>query len=307
LNTRSRDFSPRHPPARGITRTVANRRQPAQAVSISYMDLSNTKIAVLGTGQMGGALVRGWAKAEGLLTPANIRLYDVRAEAARTLATETGATACAEAADAVQGADVVLLAVKPYLIAERLRTLGSALPVGSLIVSVAAGISLKTLEQAIGFETPVIRVMPNTPALVGEGASAFCRGTHAREEHAALVDSLFSAVGRCVEVTEAQIDAVVGVSGSGPAYFYLLIEALTDGGVRAGLPRDVARTLAAQTALGAAKMVLETGQHPAALKDAVTTPGGTTIAALGVLEAGGVRAALMDAVRAAAERSKELG
>ena len=270
------------------------------------MDLTETRIAVLGTGQMGGALVRGWAKA-GLLTPANLRLYDVRAEAARALADETDAVAFAEAAEAVAGADVVLVAVKPYVAAERLRTLSTALPVGSLVISIATGITLKTLEQSIGFETPVVRVMPNTPALVGEGASAFCRGTHADEEDAARVTALFSAVGRCVEVTEAQIDAVVGVSGSGPAYFYLLIEALSDGGVRAGLPRDVARTLAAQTALGAAKMILETGQHPAALKDAVTTPGGTTMAALGVLESSGVRGALMDAVRAAADRSKELG
>lgn len=263
-------------------------------------------LAVLGAGQMGGALVRGWAKA-GTLAAGDVRLYDPRREASEALAVETGAVVSGSAAEAVRGADAVLVAVKPYLVADTLRTLQGDLTPGVLLVSIAAGVTLKTLEGAVGFETPVVRVMPNTPALVGEGASAFCRGTHAREADAAFVSSLFSAVGRCVEVTEPQIDAVIGVAGSAPAYFYLIIEALTDGGVRAGLPRDVARTLAAQTALGAAKMVLETGQHPMALKDAVTTPGGTTIAALGVLESSGVRGALMDAVKAAQERAREMG
>jgi pyrroline-5-carboxylate reductase len=271
------------------------------------INAARARLAVIGTGQMGGALVRGWAKA-GTLPGANVRLFDVRREAARALAAETGAVACEAAEDAVRGADAVLLAVKPYFIADTLRALRDHLPFSALLVSIAAGVPLAKLEgPAPTAETPVIRVMPNTPALVGEGASAYCRGKNATEAHAQFVATLFSAVGRCVEVTEPQIDAVIGVAGSAPAYFYLIVEALTDGGVRAGLPRDVARTLAAQTMLGAAKMVLETGEHPMALKDAVTTPGGTTIAALGVLESAGIRGTLMDAVKAAQERAREMG
>ncbi len=267
-------------------------------------------IAVLGCGQMGGALVRGWLRA-GIVGGADLRLFDRTPAQAVTLARDApSATVCELPEDTARGATVILLAVKPAPTAPllaRLRDAGTLSP-DALIVSVAAGIRLATLEQAAHHGQPVIRVMPNTPALVGEGASAFCRGTAASDVHARAAQRLFGAVGSCVEVaTESLIDAVIGVAGSAPAYFYLILEAITDGGVRAGLPRDTARTLAAQTMLGAAKMVLTTGTHPMALKDAVTTPGGTTIAALGVLESAGIRGTLMDAVRAAAERSKEMG
>ncbi len=268
----------------------------------------NKKIAVLGCGQMGGALVRGWVHA-GVVTGENLRLFDVKRETAQSLAAETGAVVSASANEAAEGADLVLVCVKPHFVDPLLGLLreSGALSSNTLVVSIAAGVRLATLEEA-ATGSPVIRVMPNTPALVGEGASAFCRGTHATDDHAQTVQTLFGAVGSCVEVAnEALIDAVIGVAGSAPAYFYLIVEALTDGGVRAGLPRDTARTLAAQTMLGAAKMILTTGTHPMALKDAVTTPGGTTIAALGVLESGGLRGTLMDAVRVAAERSKEMG
>ena len=267
---------------------------------------NSTRLAVLGAGQMGGALVRGWVQA-GTLAGENVRLYDVNGQAARALAEATGATAAQTPVEAVSGANLVLVSVKPYVVAQSLAETAGGLPPECLVVSVAAGVRLAALESALPPSQPVIRVMPNTPALVGEGASAFCRGEAATDEHAALVSHLFGAVGKAFEVTETQLDAVIGVSGSGPAYFYLIIEALSDGGVRAGLPRDVARTLAAQTALGAAKMILETGQHPAALKDAVTTPGGTTIAALEVLEKAGLRGTLIEAVRAAAERAREMG
>lgn len=257
---------------------------------------------------MGGALVRGWISA-GVVAGESLRLFDVKREAAQSLAGETGAVVSASANEASDGADVVLVCVKPHFVATLLALLkgSGTLSGNTLIVSIAAGVRLTTLEQA-ATGSPVIRVMPNTPALVGEGASAFCRGAHTTDDHAQTVQTLFGAVGSCVEVpSETLIDAVIGVAGSAPAYFYLIIEALTDGGVRAGLPRDTARTLAAQTMLGSAKMILTTGTHPMALKDAVTTPGGTTIAALGVLESGGLRGTLMDAVRAAAERSKEMG
>ena len=270
--------------------------------------LSDRKLAVLGCGKMGGALVRGWVSA-GVLAPVNLRLFDTVRAAAETLADQAGggARVSPTAASAVEGADLLLVSVKPPLVQQVLADLRSALSPACLVLSVAAGISLAALEEAVGMAAPVIRVMPNTPALVGAGASAFCRGTHAGDEHARIAAQLFGAVGRAVEVDERQIDAVTGLSGSGPAYLYLIIEALTDGAVRVGLPRDVARTLAAQTALGAARMVLETGEHPAALKDAVTTPGGTTITGLAVLEQAGLRGTLMEAVRAAAERAREMG
>lgn len=255
---------------------------------------------------MGGALARGWVAA-GVLAPEEIRLYDPVAAAAEALARDTRAAVSPSAPEAVAGAALVLAATKPHIVAASLRAVRDALTPGCLVVSIAAGVRLATLEEALPPETPVIRVMPNTPALVGAGAAAFCRGRHATEEHAQIVRTLFDAVGRIVEVEERHMDAVTAVCGSGPAYFFLILEALADGGVQAGLPRDVARTLAAQTALGAAKMALESGEHTAALKDAVTTPAGTTIAALAVLERAGLRGTLMDAVRAAAERAKEMG
>ena len=175
------------------------------------------------------------------------------------------------------------------------------------MISIAAGVPLAKLEALLSAGARVIRVMPNTPALVGASASAFALGAAATREDAALTERLFSAVGIAYEVKERLLDAVTGLSGSGPAYVCLLIEALSDGGVAAGLPRDVATRLAAQTVLGSAKMVLETGQHPAVLKDMVTSPGGTTIEGLHELEKAGVRGAFMNAVRAAAEKSKQLG
>jgi pyrroline-5-carboxylate reductase len=264
------------------------------------------RLAVLGTGKLAGALVRGWVAA-GTLSPENIRLHNRTAERAHSLAQDTGAAVIATPVDAVQDADAVLVAVKPWAVAESLVAVQDALPSGCLILSVAAGTRIATMAEALRPGAPIVRVLPNTPALVGAAASAFCRGGHATDTHAALTRDLFGAVGTIAEVTEEQMDAVVGVSASGVAYFYLIIEALTDGGVRAGLPRDTARTLAAQTALGAARMILETGEHPAVLKDQVTTPGGTTMAALETLEAAGMRGTLIAAVRAARDRSRELG
>ncbi len=263
-------------------------------------------LAVLGAGKMGGALARSWAAA-GMFAPGDIRLYDPAVAAAAAVAADRGAPIAPSAPEAAAGADVLLVSVKPHLTLQSLRDVRDSLAPGCLVLSVAPGVTLARLEEAAAAPLPVIRVMPNTPALVGEGAAAFCRGRHATDAHAALVADLFGAVGRAMEVEERHLDAVTGVSASGPAYFYLIIEALADGGVRAGLPREVARTLAAQTALGAARMVLETGEHTAALKDAVATPGGTTMAALAVLERAGLRGTLMDAVRAAADRARELG
>lgn len=263
-------------------------------------------LAVLGTGKMGGALVRGWVDSQ-TVEADSIRLFDVHSDAARELAHLTGAGISGSAAAAVDGADVILVSVKPHIAAPCLHEIRDQLSPQTLVISIAAGVRLATLEEAAGVLIPVVRVMPNTPALVGEGASAFCLGAAATDAHAGVVQRLLSAVGRTVEVEERHMDAVTGLSGSGPAYIYLVIEALADGGVKAGLPRDAARMLAAQTVLGAARMVLETDQHTGSLKDAVTTPGGTTITGLGILERAGMRGTLMDAVCAAADRSREMG
>jgi len=263
-------------------------------------------IAVLGTGKMGGALVRGWVQSEAV-EPGNLRLFDTHAASLQALAAETGTVACGSVEDAVAGADIVLLAVKPWLIADVSRQISQGLASHTLVISIAAGISTIAIEDELSPSQPVLRAMPNTAALVRAGATAVCRGSHATVSHADTGRALFGAVGVAVEVPEAQMDAVVGVSGSGIAYAYLFIEALIDGGVRVGLPRETARDLAIQTVLGAARMVTETGLHPAVLKDQVTTPGGTTIAALDTLETHALRGAVIDAVKVATTRSRELG
>ena len=205
-----------------------------------------------------------------------------------------------------QNADVIFIAVKPQYVDTVLREVGPYLSKATVVVSIAAGVPLAALAAAAGPDTRLVRVMPNTPCLVGETAAAMCLGGAADEGDAELVRALFAAVGVVHRVDERLLSAVTGLSGSGPAYGFLAIEALADGGVRAGLPRDIATQLAAQTLLGAARMVLETGKHPGALKDMVTSPAGTTIAGVAALEKGGFRAALMDAVAAATKRADEL-
>jgi len=268
--------------------------------------LRDKTLAVLGAGMMGGALARGLV-ACGAMPASGIRLFDTHGAKAEALAAELGpgALAAPSAQAAVAGADLILLAVKPPMIADVLAEIAPFVTPSQLVISIAAGIRLAKMEAALP-DISIIRTMPNTPCLVGKGATALSRGTHATEEHLHLAQSLFAAVGLSVEVPERLLDAVTGLSGSGPAYIYLVIEALADGGVKEGLTRDTARLLAAQTVLGAAQMVLSSDEHPAQLKDNVTTPGGTTIAALHVLERAGLRTALIDAIQAAAERSREL-
>jgi pyrroline-5-carboxylate reductase len=209
--------------------------------------------------------------------------------------------------EVVAASDVVVIAVKPDQVVGLLEELSADWNTGRhLVVSIAAGVTLARMEAAGPAGLRVIRVMPNTPALVGASASAFAVGSSATRADAQTVQQFLGSVGIALEVKEKLLDAVTGVSGSGPAYGFLMIEALADGGVAAGLPRDIAQRLAAQTLLGAAKMVLETGQHPGALKDAVCSPGGTTIEAIHALEKGGVRAALIGAVRVAADKAKAM-
>jgi pyrroline-5-carboxylate reductase len=261
------------------------------------------RLAIIGTGMMGGALARGFI-AKGVVAHP-VLVFDSNPEAARKLAADLGsAVQVMNSAAETDAADIVLLAVKPAQVLPLLPLL--ELKKGQIVLSIAAGLTLSKIESALAPGTPVIRAMPNTPALVGCGATALSGGTFTNDTHLDHVKKLFQAVGEVVVVEERLMDAVTGLSGSGPAFVYLIIEALTDGGVKQGLPRATARLLAAQTVHGAAEMVVQTGEHPAQLKDNVTTPGGTTIAGLASLERAGVRSALIEAVEAAAERSREL-
>lgn len=264
------------------------------------------RIGFLGAGRMATAMARGWCAA-GLIEPAQVLASDPLPAAAQAFRTETGMACVQDNREVVRHAEVLLLAVKPQSAQALFQEIKPVVTHQQLLVSIITGVSLRQMAEALGTERRVIRVMPNTPCLVGASASAFTPGDKATPEDAALVERLLGAVGRALRVPEALLDAVTGLSGSGPAFVYVMIEALSDGGVRMGLPRDVATLLAAQTVLGAAKMVLETGDHPGRLKDAVASPGGTTIAGLHALERGGVRAALMDAVEAATRRASELG
>ena len=262
-------------------------------------------VGFLGAGKMATALAKGFVSA-GLVTADRIVASDPVMAARDAFARETGGRVCGGNAEVVSAADVLFVAVKPDQVVGLLGEIADGLKPRHLLVSIAAGVPLAKMETAVP-GVRCIRVMPNTPALVGASASAFAVGHAATRADAELVQRLLSGVGLALEVKEKLLDAVTGLSGSGPAYGFMMIEALADGGVAAGLPRDVAQTLAAQTLLGAAKMVLETGKHPGALKDAVCSPGGTTIEAVHELEKGGLRATLMGAVRAAAEKAHRLG
>lgn len=268
--------------------------------------LSTLKIGFLGAGKMATALAKGMV-ASRLTQPQQIIASDP-IDAARTAFYKAVKGRAADNNLAVlRGADVVFLAVKPNLVSSVLAEIRPKFRPRHLLISIAAGVPLTSLESGLSAGARVVRVMPNTPALVGASASGFSLGTAATQEDATLVRTLLSSVGTVFQVEERLLDAVTGLSGSGPAFVYLMIEAMSDGGVAAGLPRDVSTQLAAQTVLGGAKMVLETGSHPGALKDMVTSPGGTTIEGIHELEKGGMRNALISAVRAAAKKSKKLG
>ena len=263
------------------------------------------RLAVLGVGNMGEALVRGIVRA-GALPPEQIAAADIDASRVAALAQELGVIPAASNAEAAATSEYVLLAVKPATIDSLAQEIATALTPDHTLVSIAAGVPLRRLKRALGDSRPaLVRVMPNTPALVGEGMFAVAApGVSA--ERVEMLKSLLGSIGRVVEVGEEMMDAVTGLSGSGPAFVYLMIEALADGGVASGLPRSVAHQLAVQTVAGSAKMVQETGQHPGALKDAVASPGGTTIAGLAELERAGFRGAVLSAVRAAAARARQL-
>ena len=263
------------------------------------------KLAILGCGNMGRALLQGIVRAE--LLPADaITVTSRSAERRAALTGDFGVHATDDNRGATEAADYVMLCIKPQGTVELAEQLGGAMNDSKLLVSILAGLTTSRLEEMFGRGLPVVRAMPNIPAMVDAGATAICPGSHANGDHLTMAQAMFDAVGEVAVVNERQMDAVTGLSGSGPAYIYMVIEALTDGGVKMGLARETAIRLATQTVLGAAKLVKETELHPAILRDQVTTPGGTAIAAIHDLEDHGLRPMLISAVVTATQRSEAL-
>ncbi len=263
-------------------------------------------MAILGAGNMGEALAKGLLRA-GKIAAESLTCTDARAERREEIHKRYGVQVTGDNRAAAAQADIVVLAVKPQVIETLLEEIAPAVDAKKLVISIAAGVPIDAIARKLGAGVRILRTMPNTPALVGAGATALARGPHATEADLTVARALFEAVGTAVVVEEGLLDAVTGLSGSGPAFVFMAVEALADGGVKAGLPRAIASSLAAQTVMGAARLVLETGKHPGELKDQVTSPAGTTIAGVQALEARGFRAALMEAVDAAVRRSRELG
>lgn len=262
-------------------------------------------LSFIGGGNMAEAMIKGLLR-QGIASPEQISVSEPRQERTQFLATTYRVHIRPDNLSAVREGQVIILAVKPQVMVSVLEEIAPEVTPRHLVISIAAGISTSILASSLGSNQRLVRAMPNTPAQIGEGAIALCGSGSARPEDIALAKDLFGAVGKAHLVDEALMDAVTGLSGSGPAYVFMIIEALTDGGVKVGLPRDLAQALTLQTLVGAARMALETGEHPGRLKDLVTSPGGTTIAALHVLEEKGLRGALINAVVAATARSREL-
>jgi pyrroline-5-carboxylate reductase len=267
--------------------------------------MENKKIGFIGTGKMGEALIKGIIHAK-LVPPGNIYASDMDITKLQILEKELKINICNGNCDAVVNSDIIIIAVKPQIVPAVLSEIKSSIK-NQLIISIAAGVTIDSFEKNLPPKTKVVRVMPNIAATVEEAACAISPGSAVSKEDIAIASRIFNAIGKTVQLEEYLMDAVTGLSGSGPAYIFMIIEAMADGGVHEGLDRNTAKLLAAQTVLGAAKMVLDGPSHTGELKDMVTSPGGTTIRGLRVMEEQGVRIAMMNAVIAACERSKELG
>ena len=267
-------------------------------------DLSTKRVAVLGAGKMGSILLKALLEKR-LLTPQSTVATVQHEEKARTLSTQLGIPVGTDNQAAAKGADIIFVCVKPQVVDDVVQQIRPSISKDQLVISVAASVATGQIENTLG-NVPVVRAMPNTPCAQGAGMTALCKGKFANADHVAVACTLFNSVGRTVVVDEKHMDAVTGLSASGPAYIYIILESLAEAGVKVGLPRDVATLLAAQTTLGAATVVLETGDHPALLKDAVTTPAGCTIDGILELEEGKLRVTLIKAVVKAAQRAKEL-
>jgi pyrroline-5-carboxylate reductase len=267
--------------------------------------MPGVKVAILGTGKMGGILLQAFLK-NNLLHPEQLVATVAHPERAHALSTQYGVEVTTDNLEAAMFADVILLGVKPIQVPALIEQIKPALTPGKLVVSFAASVTTSSIEEAVGHDLGVIRAMPNTPAMLAAAITALCAGKFVTEDQMAIAQRIFGTVGRTVVVDEKHMDAVTGLSGSGPAFIYIIIEALAEAGVNVGLPRDIATLLAAQTTFGSARMVLETGYHPALLKDAVTTPAGCTVDGILELEEGGLRVTLIKAVKRATQRAKEL-
>jgi pyrroline-5-carboxylate reductase len=263
------------------------------------------RLAVLGAGKMGSILIEAFVK-QGLVSPENIHATVAHANGQRKNLAKASVSAGTDNRAAARAADVIILGVKPQTLGQVVDEILPELDENKLLISVAASVPTEYIERHIGSQVPVIRAMPNTPSMVGEGITAIARGKFAAQKHVDTTQKLFGAVGKTVVVDEKHMDAITGLSASGPAFIYIILESLAEGGVKVGLPRDLATLLASQMTLGAAKMVIETGDHPALLKDTVTTPAGCTIDGILELEEGGLRVTLIKAVVKAAQRAKEL-
>jgi pyrroline-5-carboxylate reductase len=268
-------------------------------------DLTGKKVAFLGAGKMGGIILQALLK-NGLLSPKSTFATVAHEERAEALAAKLKVKVGTNNVEAARNADIIVIGVKPQVVEDVIREISGHVTPQQLIISVAASVPTSMIEKHLSGNVPVVRAMPNTPCQLGAGMTAISKGQHASAEDVALTCHLFDVVGRTVVVDEKHMDAVTALSASGPAYIYIILESLAEAGVKVGLPRDVATLLAAQTALGSARVVLETGDHPALLKDAVTTPAGCTIDAIMELEEGKLRVTLIKAVVKAAQRAKEL-
>jgi pyrroline-5-carboxylate reductase len=267
--------------------------------------MSKEKVAFLGIGKMGGILLQALLK-KNLLSTKNTVATVRHPERAQSLSQELGISVTTDNRQAAQQSDLVLLCVKPQTVREVTEEIAGEMTPGKQLISIAASVPTRYIEEILDSEVPVVRAMPNTPCVIGFGMTGLCKGKFADESHLDIAKTLFDSVGMTVTVEEKRMDAVTGLSASGPAFIYIILESLAEGGVKVGLPRDVATLLAAQTVQGAARMVLETGQHPALLKDAVTTPAGCTVDGIMELEEGKLRVTLIKAVVKATERAKEL-
>jgi pyrroline-5-carboxylate reductase len=267
--------------------------------------MPGVRVAILGAGKMGGILLQAFLK-NNLLHPEQITATVGHAERAHALSAQYSVEVSTDNLEAAQSADVILLGVKPIQVPALVEQIRPALTPQKLLLSFAASVKTGSIEEAAGMDLGVIRAMPNTPAMLAAGITALCSGRFVTEEQMTIAQRIFGTVGRTVIVDEKHMDAVTGLSGSGPAFIYIIIEALAEAGVNVGLPRDIATLLAAQTTYGSARMVLETGYHPALLKDAVTTPAGCTVDGILELEEGGLRVTLIKAVKRATQRAREL-
>ncbi len=268
--------------------------------------LKDRKIGVIGTGNMGGALISGLIYSRSSI-PDNIICSDIRKDKLKSIKGAYGVVTTSNNLDVVRASEIVIYAIKPQIMASILKETAASLDMSKVIISIAAGVPLAAIESCLNKDLRVIRVMPNIAASVKEGAAAIAAGTHVLKDDLKIAKAIFDSVGKSVIIEEELMDTITGLSGSGPAYIFLIVDALADAGVKMGLSREDALFLSGQTVLGAAKLLMETKEHPGKLKDRVTSPGGTAIAALHTLEQGGLRTTLINAVEVATKRSKELG